>query len=123
MNRLWRMSTKGGKKRIHRSKTYTDWIRQADLAWLEQKSPGRPQCINNQFSIKISYFNTSKHRPDIDNLQKALLDFLQRIELIRDDSGCAQCLTVWGGKADTRHCVVEIEELLDVAAMQIPLVS
>ena len=48
---------------------------------------------------------------NIDNRAKGLLDWLQRIRLIRNDRDCVQCSISRGQQSDTSYCVVEIEEL------------
>ena len=85
LNKLWR-SNRG---RVHRSKEYTDWIKRADALWLTQKRNAPKEPIV-RFNAEISLVPPDNRRRDGDNLAKAALDFLKRIEVIADDSGAVK---------------------------------
>ena len=114
LNRLWRSTHKGGKTRVYRSRQYKLWVRQSDSWWMAQKLPGRPKIISESFKAKITLHPPDRRRRDSDNFMKAIMDFLQRIEVIRDDSDCREHTIAWGetGKA-TACCVVEVESYQD----------
>ncbi len=96
---------------VYRDASYVAWIKRSDAAWMAQKAPGRPACIEGKFDIRITLYPSNRQRRDPDNCAKVILDWLVRAELIRDDSLCHSVLTTLDEvRPDTSCCVVELEE-------------
>ena len=79
-NKLWRY----GKGSVYSSPEYKAWKAEADALVLSQKL--RAKTITEPFEATI-YLNTEGGGIDVDNV-KCLMDFCQRIELIRNDKLC-----------------------------------
>lgn len=111
VNQLWRASHRGGRTRVYKSPRYVSWVKAADAAWMASKPPGRPQCIEGPFRMTVTLYPPDKRHRDMDNLSKALLDTLARIELIRNDRHCRDMRVTWGEvRKTTSCCVVELAE-------------
>jgi Holliday junction resolvase RusA-like endonuclease len=91
VNRLWRSA----RRRVFRSKTYLSWIRAADAELMVRRQRPKKR-IEGPFEAHVTL--SRKVRGDVDNRVKAVLDFLQSREIIRNDSDC-QRLTVERGDA------------------------
>jgi crossover junction endodeoxyribonuclease RusA len=91
VNRLWR----SGRGRVFRSASYTNWIRAADAELMARRQRPKKR-IEGPFEAHVTL--SRKVRGDVDNRVKAVLDFLQSREIIRNDSDC-QRLTVERGDA------------------------
>jgi Holliday junction resolvase RusA-like endonuclease len=98
MNRIWRAGGRKstGGRTVYRSDEYLDWMREADnLVMARRAFPKRK--IHGAFSAEVTL--SRKVRGDVDNRIKALLDFLQSREIIKNDSNCKR-LTVERGEAE-----------------------
>lgn len=87
-------------RRGGRTKTpeYNAWIAEADAMFMQQraeKTVGTP--IDGHFIATIALDQLKRrHNSDVDNRIKACLDFLQRVELIKNDSLCDKLDIAWG---------------------------
>ena len=104
-NRLWR-SARG---HVYRSKAYLTWIKNADAVVTIQKAHFQRQTarlIDSWFTIDIALHGRAS---DGDNRIKAVLDYLQRIEVIKDDKFCVGGSWHWVPEANApRGCRVTI---------------
>jgi Holliday junction resolvase RusA-like endonuclease len=91
VNAIWR----SGRKRVFRSKAYTNWIAAADATVMANRQMPKKR-IGGLFAAHVTL--SQKVRGDIDNRIKGLLDFLQSREIIRNDSDCKR-LVVERGEA------------------------
>jgi Holliday junction resolvase RusA-like endonuclease len=91
VNALWR----SGRKRVYRSKAYLDWLRAADAELMVRRQMPKLK-ISGPFEAHVTL--SRKHaRGDLDNrATKALWDFLQSREIIRNDSDCQRLTAEWG---------------------------
>jgi crossover junction endodeoxyribonuclease RusA len=86
-NRLWR-SNRG---RVHRAPLYLSWLKEAGWSLLQQ----RPARITGPVRITIPAGRPDRRRRDIDNLGKAILDFLVGHQVITNDSQVASITSSW----------------------------
>jgi Holliday junction resolvase RusA-like endonuclease len=114
-NRLWRASgrscqgtsdivmrqAKGqvafyGGIRVHLSKAYTAWKREADALYMTQKQRLGAKTLG-KYTIHC-VFSSALRRPnqDGDNLTKCVNDWLQRVEIIHNDCLCEAGSWEWG---------------------------
>ena len=77
----------GGRGRIKSAK-YRDWLRDADAYLMVQKRRLVP--ITGPYEVRII---VPRGRPDLDNLNKAVIDFLVSRELTPDDKHCCKITT------------------------------
>jgi Holliday junction resolvase RusA-like endonuclease len=127
-NRLWRstgascrstketiMRRSGGQSafygaiRVHLSPAYTKWKREADALYLTQKQALRPQMLG-VYEIHLMF--SSAHRranQDGDNLTKCVNDWLQRVEIIKDDCLCERGFWEWGMTPSGCGCLVRLK--------------
>ena len=106
-NALWRV----GKGRVFRSKRYVEWIRQADALWMTQKHKVR-EPILGKFTATIALAPPDKRKRDLDNVgTKAVLDFLQRVRIIENDSNAVDIRVSWLPPSKVPSCQVTIEAL------------
>ena len=82
-----------GKHGLYKSKKYTAWQAAADDMFLEQKQG--QEAIKGHFWAGL-ILNEKKRRGDLDNRAKAVLDALQRWQLIENDSLCDELTISWG---------------------------
>lgn len=94
VNRIWRTRTKAnGKPGFYLDKRYATWKRVADNEYLANKRHWKP--VKGPFHITVT-LNNQKRRGDADNRLKAVLDWLERVELIENDSLAESVLIRWG---------------------------
>lgn len=86
-NRLWRRSG----HTIHKSKTYTDWLRDAGWQVIAQKAGG----IAGPYTLSIQAKRPDKRRRDIDNLIKPISDLLVSVGAVADDTHCEMVSARW----------------------------
>jgi crossover junction endodeoxyribonuclease RusA len=108
VNSLWRH----GKGRVFCSKRYRTWLRVADTYYLANKRYWLP--VKGHFRAVIT-LNEKKRRGDADNRVKAVFDFLQRVEIIENDSLCDGVTVEWGWAPEGCH-VLLIPSSLPVTA-------
>ena len=110
-NRIWRRS--GGK--IIKSKIYLDWLNAADMYVLSTRQfPKRK--IHGPFRAAIRLNRDLRGRSDGDNRIKALLDWCQSRDLVRNDSDCLSGFWVWVDPLDAPEgCRITLWSEPDVA--------
>lgn len=87
VNALW----KTGNARMYRSKKYLEWIAECEGMLADRERPR----IDYPFAIDIAVGRPSKRRMDIDNRVKAVMDILEREEIITDDCLCWHMTVYW----------------------------
>ena len=87
VNHVWRF----GKGRAYRSAKYIAWIEEASLLWITQKSK-QPKKIAGPFSLELQVNPPDKRRRDLDNVLKPVLDLVQNLTIVSDDSLCGRLL-------------------------------
>ena len=91
-NQIWRRAKSG----MILSPRYKRWKETADAYWMLQKNSA-VERINGPFLIEIVVSNDVRRKgQDIDNLGKVVLDWLQRVEIIKDDALCEMFTIRWG---------------------------
>lgn len=85
-NRLWRRAG----NTIHKSSSYTSWLRQAGLIAMSQ----RPGAIAGPYKISICAARQSR-KLDLDNILKPIGDLLQSIGVIDNDRDCEMISARW----------------------------
>jgi Holliday junction resolvase RusA-like endonuclease len=111
VNAIWR----SGRRRVFRSKAYTNWIAAADATVMANRQMPKKR-IEGPFAAHVTL--SRKHsRGDLDNrATKALLDFLQSREIIRNDSDCQRVTAEWG-EAEA-GCRVVLREWMNAPAAE-----
>lgn len=71
------------------------WMAQADLFYLAQHRR-KPPKIMGDFELDITWDERRFGKQDWDNPIKGLCDWLQRVELIKDDRYCRRGVVQWG---------------------------
>ncbi len=99
-NRLWTRAKKG----LRSSDKYKAWKREASDMYLMQKRTVKP--ISGHFCGVVTVNQNKRKTHDIDNLGKCLFDFLQRMELIENDSLQDKVTIQWGHAPE--GCLVEL---------------
>ncbi len=103
-NRLWGT----GRGRKWKSLAYVDWLNAADLSVFARKQYPKHK-ITGPFEIEILL---GEGRGDGDNRIKALLDWLQSREIIRNDSDCRRGSWAWVDPSEApRGCRVILRSL------------
>jgi crossover junction endodeoxyribonuclease RusA len=92
VNALWRSSG----NRVHRSKRYVLWLKEAELLWLCQRPKLKEREILGEFCCSIVLWPPDKRKRDIDNFSKPALDFLQHMQIIENDYLCRLLLITYG---------------------------
>ena len=89
-NRIWRQ----GRGRTFKSAEYVRWAENADVAYMVARSERRGPFpkIHGPFEACILLTET---RGDGDNRIKALLDWLQSRDVVRNDSDCRRGSWAW----------------------------
>ena len=97
VNRIWRVGTNRstGKRFVYRSKPYMKWLREADAQWMAQKPRGAFKMIEGPFKARIMLSRPDKRRRDDSNYHKVVMDFAQRVGIIKDDANCLETRSGW----------------------------
>ncbi len=83
LNTLWRhRRTKAGKVAVYLNPTYTRWLRQFGLHWLEQRPRGF-KTIVDEVQVTVT---APRSRMDTDNRPKACFDALQKYGILANDN-------------------------------------
>ena len=88
VNRLWRFA--GG--RMYRSKVYNDWAVEAERHIVHQP---RVPIFTVPVFLELAVGRPDKRRRDLDNVNKAILDILQHLEVLEDDSLVHHLCSFW----------------------------
>ncbi len=93
-NRIW---ARGGHGGVTLSKDYRAWKEQADKFVLFSGDWRRAKKIPGPFTFELVLDTNERRRGgDLDNRIKAVLDWCQSRELIRNDSDCEDVHAYWG---------------------------
>lgn len=104
-NRLWRHTRKGGKNVVYIDAKYAAWKREADAMFLSQKLM-LGERIKGGFTCFVTLDETRRRRAsDVDNRLKAVLDSLQRWEVIENDKLADSVSVSWG---PANGCIVAL---------------
>ena len=108
INRLWRsrINPKTGKPLVHISTRYKRWQKQFSLHWLIQKPPGFKQ-ITTDFQATVVI---GDRRRDVDASAKALLDALQKFEIIKNDNQCSRVISEYGSTSLGCRLIIETHD-------------
>jgi Holliday junction resolvase RusA-like endonuclease len=87
-NRIWR----GNGKNVYRAPKYIAWQQQADMSVMAKRQFPRRK-ISGPFSIHIAL--NDSNRGDGDNRIKAILDWCQSRDVVRNDSDCRRGEWIW----------------------------
>jgi Holliday junction resolvase RusA-like endonuclease len=93
-NRVWRSRAKRNGVAVYRSNEYREWLRIAGVAAVASGSWRKRVPMPDRFSATI-LLDRSRRRGDADNRIKAVLDWAQRVELVRDDRLCEEVTARW----------------------------
>lgn len=88
VNRLWRFAG----SRMYRTKVYRDWAEDAQRHAAAQKPI---PTITGPVSLDLAVGRPDRRRRDLDNVNKAVLDLLQHIEVLEDDSLVHKLVSYW----------------------------
>lgn len=79
---VWGLYKTGRHRQRYKSKNYKAWLTYAHLI------TGKPGSFNRPVAIRLSFYGGNGFRKgrDLDNCEKALLDFLCQAKIIEDDS-------------------------------------
>lgn len=103
-NRLWA----GGKGRVFLTPAYKKWKDAADVSFQQQRRHiGQP--VKGRFTYHIALDEKKRANRDGDNFCKAVLDQLQRLELIENDKLADQGSWAW---APVEGCLVTVRKSL-----------
>jgi Holliday junction resolvase RusA-like endonuclease len=108
INRLWRSrrSPKTGKPIVYLSPRYVSWQKQFGLHWQIQRPRGFKQ-ITEDFQATIII---GGRRRDADASAKALLDALQKFEIIKNDSQCIRVISEYGPTTLGCRLIIETQD-------------
>lgn len=105
VNRLWRINKTGG---MHRSAEYTAWRKHAEWAVHGQV---KGKSITGEYTLEIAAVKPDKRRRDLGNLEKAISDLLQKVEVIKDDYLCQDIHIYWVKTGP--ECLIILKEYID----------
>lgn len=103
VNKLWRSTAAISKQRVYLAPSYALWKTAADALLMSERGWTKKR-LSGLFEIKIDLCNPAKHpRGDLDNRIKAVLDYLQRVEVIRNDKDCQRLVAQWVPQEGAPH--------------------
>ena len=82
-----------GRSGVYRTREYVDWIEAADMAVMATKQYPKRK-IRGPFEVEI-LLSIAAPRADGDNKIKALLDWLQSRDVVRNDVDCRRGSWAW----------------------------
>jgi len=95
VNSIWRMGrARTGKSYMYLTPLYARWKLQADKVMLGKM----PKPVRGHFEVWIT-LDEDQRRGDADNYNKAVLDWLQRVELVDNDKLSDNVHVGWGKAA------------------------
>lgn len=89
VNRLWRFSG----PRMYRTKVYAEWADEASRILRSQNTPAKP--IDYPIAMELAVGRPDKRKRDIDNVNKAVLDLLEAIEVVENDHYIHDLRSYW----------------------------
>lgn len=93
---------------MHRSSEYASWRKHAEWAAATQV---KGKSISGKYTLEIAAVKPDKRRRDLGNLEKAVSDLLQKIEVIDDDYLCQDIHLYWAKSGP--ECLIIIREHID----------
>lgn len=98
-----------GHGRVFRSHEYKAWLKEADGMFMKQKNIcGQPVLDHFKYHIALDQSRRT-HNNDSQNYVECVLDFLQRVKLIKNDSMSDGGDCAW---APVTGCVVQVHRSL-----------
>lgn len=95
MNRIWRSSSAAAGKQVYLAPSYVKWKGHADALLMSTRGWTKKR-VAGPFEIEIDLCcPTNYPRGDLDNRIKAVLDYLQRAEVISNDKNCVRLVVQW----------------------------
>jgi len=116
VNSIWRsVGKKNGKARFIKSKSYAKWQSEAAIALYKQEREvftGKVRATylfsgKNRYNLDGS---VSKRHPDLDNLAKALGDFLETQGIIKNDRDIMDLRLIWDDRIEKGNCIVDLHD-------------
>ena len=92
VNRLWRFNG----PRMYRTKVYTDWAEDSVRHLQQQQMPPAP--IDYPIAIELAVGQPDKRKRDIDNVNKAVLDLLEHVDILENDHYVHDLRSYWSDK-------------------------
>ena len=102
VNRLWKTKKTGG---MYRSDQYASWRKHAEWALVGQT---KGKKIKGPYALEIIAVKPDKRRRDLGNLEKAVSDILQHVQIIEDDYLCQDLHMKWAKNGP--ECLILIKE-------------
>jgi len=93
-NRLWSHGENGRGGKVFLGPAYRKWKAQADLLAIANRVYRGIEVITGPFEAHIA-LNKTVGKGDLDNRVKALLDWAQSREMIRNDKFCMRLIVEW----------------------------
>ena len=124
VNKIWKSSSALSQNRVYLAPSYVKWKEHADALLMSQRGWAMHR-ISGPFSIEIDLCPTGKYpRGDLDNRIKAVLDFLQRVTVIKNDKDCQRLVVQWvelarapeGCRATLRPIKLTVNGILQASA-------
>jgi Holliday junction resolvase RusA-like endonuclease len=110
-NRIWRYTG----RRMHKSEEYMEWLNAADMYVISTRQFPK-QKIHGPFRCIIELNNDLRGSSDGDNRIKAVLDWCQSREIIRNDGDCVGGKWTWVSPAAAPEgCRIILWSVPDVA--------
>lgn len=95
VNKIWRSTAAISSKRVYLAPSYVLWKTHADALLMSERGWTKKR-LAGPFEIEIDLCCPAKHpRGDLDNRIKAVLDYLQRAEIVSNDKYCQRLLVQW----------------------------
>ena len=89
VNRLWRFSG----PRMYRTKVYTEWADDAVRHLQQQQAPSSP--IDYPVALELAVGRPDARKRDIDNVNKAVLDLLEHVQILENDHHVHDLRSYW----------------------------
>ena len=80
-----------------KSNHYEAWIKEAGTQVMIQRVKWAEKSIDGLVSVKLIFARPDKIKRDLDNLLKAPIDLLVRMNIIEDDQHVQSLIASWGG--------------------------
>lgn len=115
-NSIWRYGRRGRPSKPYLSKEYVGW--KAECDGLLMATQPRPKKVTGPFVASVVLSQEERRgNEDADNRTKACLDWLQRVELIDNDSKAERVTVSWGeAPAGCRVTVIPVIPVVKVVA-------
>lgn len=95
MNRIWRSAASAAGQQVYLAPSYVKWRQAADALLMSERGWSKKRLIG-PFEIEIGLCPPKSHpRGDLDNRIKAVLDWLQRANIIVNDKFCQRLVVQW----------------------------